>query len=173
MPLFMDVHHLSGGVTPDDVAEPSARSLAGDWRAAAALWTELGCSYEAALALYDSGEGAAMREALAMLDALGAGPAVAVIRREMRRRGMRAVPAGPRRSTRSNRYGLTRREQEVLGLVAAGLPNSDISRRLFISERTVDHHVSAVLTKMGVRSRGQAASVAASAGLIPSPRRGT
>jgi DNA-binding NarL/FixJ family response regulator len=83
-----------------------------------------------------------------------------------------SAPVGPRAATRAHRFGLTRREQEVLHLVAAGLPNADISRRLFISERTVDHHVTAVLTKMGVRSRGLAAREAHRLGLVdlPTPR---
>jgi DNA-binding NarL/FixJ family response regulator len=84
----------------------------------------------------------------------------------MRRRGVTGVPAGPRSATRAHRLGLTRREQEVLALVAAGLPNGDISRRLFISQRTVDHHVSALLTKMGVASRTAAAQEAARLGLL-------
>jgi DNA-binding NarL/FixJ family response regulator len=76
------------------------------------------------------------------------------------------VPAGPRSATRTHRLGLTSREQEVLALVAAGLPNGDISRRLFISQRTVDHHVSALLAKMGVASRSAAAREAARLGLL-------
>ena len=84
----------------------------------------------------------------------------------MRRRGVTGVPAGPRSATRAHRLGLTLREQEVLALVAAGLPNGDISRRLFISQRTVDHHVSALLTKMGVASRTAAAREAARLGLL-------
>lgn len=157
---------IPGGPDADDVAEPYALALTGHCRAAAELWSGLGCPYDAALARYDSGDETARREALDTVEALGARPAARLIRRELRRSGVLAVRAGPRASTRSNRFGLTRREQEVLDLVAEGLGNSEISRRLFISERTVDHHVSAVLTKMGVRSRGQAASVAVGLGPV-------
>ena len=83
----------------------------------------------------------------------------------MRRLGLKAVPVGPRAATRSHPLGLTRREQEVLDLVCEGLANAEIAQHLVISERTVDHHVSAVLAKMGVRSRSAAASQAARLGL--------
>jgi DNA-binding CsgD family transcriptional regulator/tetratricopeptide (TPR) repeat protein len=152
---------------PGDIAEPHARLLAGDWRASATLWTELGCTYEAAMALADSADEAALREAVAALDSLGAAAAARVVRQTMRRRGMTAVPAGPRATTRSHQLKLTRRQQEVLTLLCAGMANAEISQRLFISERTVDHHVSAVLSKMGVPSRGVAATEAFRLGLVP------
>ena len=135
-------------------------------------WEDLGCPYEAALARYDSGDDGGLREALRTFDELGATAVARAARRRCAGSGCAAIPTGPRATTRAHRFGLTRREQEVLHLVAAGLPNADISRRLFISERTVDHHVTAVLTKMGVRSRGVAAREAHRLGLleIPTPR---
>ncbi len=148
-----------------EVAEPYALHLAGDWRAASMAWNELGCPYEAAMALSDATDEAALREALAGFDELGAAATARVTRRRMRLLGLKAVPAGPRSLTRSHTFKLTRREQEVLDLLCAGLANAEISRRLFISERTVGHHVSAVLTKMGVPSRGVAASEALRLGL--------
>ena len=158
---------------PARVEEPWALQLAARPLEAAAAWDAVGCPYEAALARMDSDDEQALRAALRGLDRLGAVAAAQAVRRRMRRPGISSVPAGPRAATRSSRFGLTRREQEVLGLVAAGLPNSDISRRLFISERTVDHHVTAVLAKMGVRSRGLAAREAHRLGLVdqPEPRR--
>jgi DNA-binding NarL/FixJ family response regulator len=73
---------------------------------------------------------------------------------------------GARATTRANPAGLTQRELEVLGLVAAGLRNREIADRLSLSTRTVDHHVSAVLGKLGVRSRVEATSEAARLGLV-------
>src|SRR4051794_8936167 len=154
------------GAVPADLPEPRALELAGDARGAAAAWRSVGCPYEAALALAESDEAAAPRAALDVFDELGALVPARRARRLMRRRGLTGVPAGPRAATRSHRLGLTSREQEVLALVAAGLPNGDISRRLFISQRTVDHHVSALLAKMGVASRTAAAREAARLGLL-------
>ena len=89
----------------------------------------------------------------------------------MKALGMRAIPRGPRPATRAAPAGLTAREQEVLALLAEGLPDREISRRLFISERTVHHHVSAVLSKIGVSSRTAAAREAARIGIGgPEPR---
>jgi DNA-binding CsgD family transcriptional regulator/tetratricopeptide (TPR) repeat protein len=154
------------GQPPVDLPEPRARELAGDARGAAAAWRAVGCPYEAGMALAESDDETALREALAVFDGLGALVPARRTRRLMRRRGLSGVPAGPRAATREHRLGLTRREQEVLALVAAGLPNGDISRRLFISQRTVDHHVSALLAKMGVPSRTAAAQEAERLGLL-------
>ena len=145
--------------------EPYAAQVAGRHRDAAAEWTRLGCPYEAALALTDSDEEDALRAALATFDGLGATAPARLCRARMRRLGVKAVPVGPRAATRSHPLGLTRREQEVLDLVCEGLANAEIAQQLVISERTVDHHVSAVLSKMGVRSRSAAASQAARLGL--------
>ena len=75
----------------------------------------------------------------------------------------------PRSSTRSNPAHLTSREVEVLRLVAEGLTNAQIAERLFLARKTVDHHVSAILAKLGVRSRGLAAAEATRLGLVPEP----
>jgi DNA-binding NarL/FixJ family response regulator len=88
----------------------------------------------------------------------------------MRQQGRRGIPRGPRPSTRANQAGLTSREGEVLGLLAEGLSNAEIARRLSISSKTVDHQVSAILSKLNVHSRMQAIAVAASQGLLPSPK---
>ena len=103
------------------------------------------------------------------LHALGASPAAAMVARRLRQRGVRGLPRGPRPRTRENPAGLTARELEVLVLLAEGLRNAQIAQRLVVSEKTVDHHVSAVLRKLEVRTRGQAGAEALRLGLIAQP----
>jgi DNA-binding CsgD family transcriptional regulator len=153
---------------PTSLPKPFAREIAGDWQGAAAAWERLGRPYDAALALLGSADEAALRQAFAVFGSLGAWAAASAARRRMKELGVRAIPRGPRRATRAAPAGLTPREQEVLTLLADGLPNREISARLFISERTVHHHVSAVLSKIGVSSRTAAAREAARMG-IPAP----
>ena len=149
----------------DGLAEPYARQLKNEFRAATKMWDDLNRPYEAAITLLDSGADASLREALERFEALGADAATTLTRKEMRRRGMRAVPTGAHRTTRSHPAGLTRREREVLDLICAGHTNGEISELLVISSRTVDHHVSAVLAKLAVRTRKQAAAEAVRRGL--------
>ena len=100
-------------------------------------------------------------EALTMLDGLGAAPAVALVRRRLRGLGVTRLPRRPQPGTLANPAGLTDRQLEILRLVAAGLSNAEIAQRLVVSTRTVDHHVSAVLAKLGVPTRREAAARAA------------
>ena len=145
--------------------EPYASQVAGRHREAAEAWTRLGCPYSAAMALADSDDEGDLRSAFAAFGELGAPAPARLCRARLRQLGVKAVPVGPRATTRSHPLGLTRREQEVLDLLCGGLANAEISQRLVIAERTVDHHVSAVLSKMGVRSRSAAATEAARLGL--------
>ena len=167
--------HRVGGRAPSDgssayeVAEPYASQIAGDCERAARLWDELGCPYDAALALLDSTDESLLREALGRLERLGAVAAERLARHRMRGLGIASIPAGARSTTRAHPAGLTRRETEVLGLVCLGLTNEEISVRLFISAKTVDHHVSAVLGKLGVASRKAAAAEAVRLGLVSVP----
>jgi DNA-binding CsgD family transcriptional regulator len=151
------LHRLGDPVGPSDGCPPEyAAGLRGDWRAAADAWSAIGAPYERALELVDSGEPEPMREALAVLDRLGAAPAAALTRRRLRAAGVLSVPRGPQAATRADPTGLTARQQEVLTLLAAGLTNGEIAARLVLSVRTVDHHVSAVLAKLGVATRREA-----------------
>jgi DNA-binding CsgD family transcriptional regulator/tetratricopeptide (TPR) repeat protein len=146
--------------------EPYDAEVAGDWRAAAAYWQNVGCPYAAALAVADSGEEPQLRHALADLQGLGAHPAAAIVAGRLRERGVRGLPRGPRRATRENPAGLTPRQLEVLELVAEGMRDSEIAARLVLSERTVGHHVGAILRKLGVRNRSQATAEAVRLGLV-------
>jgi DNA-binding CsgD family transcriptional regulator len=154
------------GDVPRSVAAPFAREIVGDWADAAALWQELGCSYEAALALL-VGDEAAVRRAHATFEGLGARPALAIAARRLRELGVRDIPRGRRNATLANPAGLTRREAEVLSLLAKGLRNAEIAERLFVAPKTVDHHVSAILAKLGVRSRTEAVQAATYLDLPP------
>jgi DNA-binding NarL/FixJ family response regulator len=116
----------------------------------------LGCGYEAALALL-AGDAPALVRALETFDSLGARPAAAIAKARLRAQGASYPRGGPRPGTRANPYGLTTRQLETLELVREGLTTPQIAARLHISPKTADHHITAVLTKMDVRSRAEAA----------------
>lgn len=143
---------------PASCAAPWSDVLRGDVGAAARRWDQVGTSYDGALALLDGSDPEGWLVALGRLDALGAAPAAAMTRRRLRTAGVRRIPQGPRGSTRDNPFGLTAREQEVLAHVCDGLTNDEIARALFISPKTTEHHVSAVLAKLGVSNRRQVAA---------------
>jgi DNA-binding CsgD family transcriptional regulator/tetratricopeptide (TPR) repeat protein len=147
---------LMGG----EAAEPYRLLLDGDPVGAARAWTRLGCPYEAAMALADAPDEEALREALRIVIGLDAQPVARIIRQRLRTLGVRSIPAGPHPATRERPFGLTRREYEVLGLICAEHTNAEIAAKLFISAKTVDHHVSAVLAKLGVPTRAAARRVA-------------
>ena len=148
------------------LAEPFALRIAGDWRKAAAAWEKLGCPYEQALALADGDEEQALRQALEICDRLGAASLAFVVRRKLRASGVRGVARGAQERTKANPRGLTNSELKVLAQLAQGRRNAEIARRLFVSEKTVGHHVSAILAKLEVRSRGEAAAAAGRLGLV-------
>jgi DNA-binding CsgD family transcriptional regulator/tetratricopeptide (TPR) repeat protein len=141
-----------------------ALGVEGDWAGAAELWRSLGAPYEHALELAASGRQPELLAALATLDRLGAVAAANLVRRELRRMGVTHLPSRPRPRTRANPAGLTDRQLEVLGLLAEGLTNAEIADRLVVSVRTVDHHVAAILAKLNVGSRREAARAAAGLG---------
>lgn len=143
-----------------------AEHVAGRPSVAAAEWKRIGCPYEEAWALADTGDEAAMRGALATLMELRAEPLAERVRGAMRERGLTHIPTGPRRSTTAGPAGLTEREREVLALLAAGMTDRDIAERLFITPKTVSHHVSAILGKVGARRRTEAAARAVAMGWL-------
>ncbi|HEU4947599.1 MAG TPA: AAA family ATPase [Kribbella sp.] len=157
----------AGGLdeVPAVAVGPYRQELAGQWADAAAAWAKLGCPYEQADTLAHSGQTDALLEALPIFDSLGATAAANRVRELLRHRGVRRIPRGPSHLTRANPAGLTTRQAEVLALVADGLTNAEIAERLFVSVRTVDHHVAAVLAKLDVSSRRQAAELARELGV--------
>lgn len=151
---------------PGWIARPFRLQLEGRWAEAAAEWRMLGCPYEAARALSEGDEPAALKEALLEFEHLGATPMAQALRRRLRELGVKGIPRGPRPSTRANPAGLTRREIEILKLLALGLRNTEIAEKLFLSAKTVDHHISSVLSKLGAKSRLEAVREASRLGLL-------
>jgi DNA-binding CsgD family transcriptional regulator len=121
--------------------------------------------YEDALTLWDGGSTDELLAALPLLDDLGARAVAALVRRRLRELGVTNLPRGPSPTTRANPAGLTERQLDVLALLVQGLSNTDIAARLVISRKTADHHVSAILGRLDVRSRGEAVAAARRLGL--------
>jgi DNA-binding CsgD family transcriptional regulator/tetratricopeptide (TPR) repeat protein len=141
------------------LAPPFALECEGRWAEAARAWELLGCPFERAMALARSGEPQHLLTALGLFQQLGAEAAVARVRYLLRGQGLPA-PRGPRPSTRAHPGGLTGRQAEVLDLIGKGLTDAEIAARLVLSRRTVEHHVGAILAKLGVGSRREAAEAA-------------
>jgi Response regulator containing a CheY-like receiver domain and an HTH DNA-binding domain len=119
------------------------------------LWKQLGCAYEQALALFEGTEDA-KRRALEIILHLGATAVYEKLKLEMRRSGIKSIPHGIRKTTQSNPAFLTNRELDILRLLTEGLQNKEIAARLFISAKTVDHHISSIFFKLDVNSRAKA-----------------
>ncbi|HEY6906303.1 MAG TPA: AAA family ATPase [Ignavibacteriaceae bacterium] len=142
---------------PECIAEPYLMQIKGEWKSAARLWEKLNCPYEQALALSE-GDSEAMKNAIEIFDKLGAPATLRLVKQKMRESGIKNIPKGPIQSTRENSAGLTRRQTDVLKLLTRGLSNSEIAANLFISPKTVDHHISAILAKLNLHSRTEAAA---------------
>jgi DNA-binding NarL/FixJ family response regulator len=139
--------------------------IEGDFLGAAKAWAMIGCRYEEAVALSDSPEDGHRRRALEIFDGLGAKPMARRLRKQLQAEGVRGLKRGANRATRSNPAGLTSRELEILALLAGNLSNADIARKLFLSTKTVGHHASAILQKLGIASRREAATAARKLGI--------
>ncbi len=151
---------------PGQLPVPFALQFAGDWQAAAEAWEQMGRPYEQGLALAD-GDEAGQRQALAIFQHLGATAAADRLRQMMRAAGVRSLPRGPRPATQAHPLGLTARETEILRLLAERRTNAEIAAHLHISPKTVDHHVSAVLAKLDVHTREDAARLAVKYSPLP------
>lgn len=147
------------------VAKPYQLMLNGQGKDAAVEWARIGEPYEQALTLLDSG-GADAIEALRLLDSLDAAVVAAKLRQRLRDEGVTTIPAGPRAVTRTNPAGLTARELEVLTLLAEGWSNSQLAARLYVSPKTVGHHVSAILAKLHADTRTEAVHRARQSGIL-------
>lgn len=153
-------------VAPIESEQPYALQAAGRWREAAASWQAVGCPYEYAAALAESPDPQDRLVALTELDEQGAAPLARLVRAGLRALGISHVPRGPVEGTRQNPAGLTQRQLQVLRLLGRNLTNAEIGERLVVSTRTVDSHVAAVLAKLGVGCRRDAATRAADLGVL-------
>jgi DNA-binding CsgD family transcriptional regulator len=154
---------------PADAFEPYVLQIEGNWRKAAAAWRELGCPHEAAWALADSKSEPELRYAHAEFTRLGASRAAAIATQRLRAIGAERLPRGPRPTTQTNPFQLTSREMEVLSLIAQGWRTRDIAETLYLSPRTVGHHITAILGKLKVHSRDEAARKAVQLGIVTQP----
>ncbi|HET7667746.1 MAG TPA: LuxR C-terminal-related transcriptional regulator, partial [Mycobacterium sp.] len=166
--LAVWLRRLGEDVDVVGAAEPYRLLLDGEYEAAADDFHRRSMPYDAALALVDSGDPAFAARGLDILDRLGADAVAAKVRRDLRARGMAAVPARRRSATLANPAGLTTRQTEVLRLLDDGLTNAEVADRLYLSVKTVDHHVSAILTKLDVTKRRDAVRRARELGLLAS-----
>ncbi len=135
--------------------EPHAAMLAGQWSAAADAFGSVGWAHDRALMLSMVESRDALLEAVSIARAQNAGPLERRATQRLHEIGV-APPRGPTATTRSNPAQLTDRQLEVLSLLREGETNAAIGARLHVSPRTVEHHVSTILTKLGVASRAQA-----------------
>ncbi len=149
---------------PESIAKPYLLHIKGEWKAAAHYWDESHCPYEQAMALSE-GNREAMLEAVRIFDELGASAASSLIKLKMREKGIKKIPKGPRQSTRKNPAGLTGRQVDVLKLLTEGMSNLQIAKNLYISPKTVDHHISAILAKLNLHSRIEAAAYVRTKGI--------
>ena len=149
---------LAGEPVPvPESVHPFALAAAGRWHEAAGFWQRAGSPYERAAALAQGPQTSDLLEALTILNAIGAEPLAHQIRTRLKERGVARIPRGPASTTRGNLAGLTRQQATVARLLVDGLTNAEIASRLVLSVRTVETHVAAILLKLDVRTRREAA----------------
>ncbi|WP_422081921.1 helix-turn-helix transcriptional regulator [Ulvibacterium sp.] len=121
--------------------------------------------YYQALTLMD-GDTVSQKKAFDILEGLGAEAVISRIKKSLREKGVKSIPRGIRSSTRNNPEQLTNRQLEILHLLKEGMTNLEIADKLFISTRTVDNHVSAILDKLNSETRAKAVLVASEKGIL-------
>lgn len=164
--LAVWLRRLGVQVDTEGIAGPYRLYLDGDTQGAAGEFERLGTTYEAALALIETGQEGCVHRGLDTLDRTGAAAVAGKVRLDLRASGMKGVPGRRRHSTLGNPVGLTNRQIEVLRLMEDGLTNAELATRLYLSAKTVDHHVSAILTKLQVDNRRQAVRIGRELGII-------
>ncbi len=164
--LAMWLRRVDGSVDADGLAAPYRLYLDGEIDSAAAEFERIGSMYEAALAFTEAGGEANARRGLDMLDRIGATAVADKVRLDLRAGGMKGVPARRRTTTLRNPAGLTRRQVEVLRRLDDGLTNAELAAQLYLSAKTVDHHVSAILGKLAVANRREAVRRGRELGII-------
>jgi len=147
------------------IPSPFQLMLSGQYAEAAKEWQSLGCPLWVALSLAAAEDVSGARTSIAILDSLGATVVKTAVLRERHQRGL-PVPRGPRPASQANPAGLTTREIEVLRLLAEGLSTSQVAAKLFLSSKTVGHHVSATLRKLGEPTRASAVATALRRGIV-------
>lgn len=146
-----------GGAPLPEISRPDlpggyAPMAAGDFAAAAQAFRESRCLYLSAWALAAGGQPDGLANALAIFADLGARPAHAVLERRLTQ-APRTARRGPYKAARRNAYGLTAKEQLVLRHLALGKSNAAIAEDICRSRRTVENHVSAILSKLNCPGR--------------------
>ena len=152
-------------VTDKEIFEAYDTSSAAKVLKAASLWEKIGCPYEQALILFE-GQEDDKRKALKIVQDLDANAVYEKMKQEMRNGGIKNIPRGIRKSTRSNAALLTYREMDVLRLLKENMQNKEIAAKLYISAKTVDHHISSILFKLDANSRSKAVTEAIRAGIL-------
>jgi ATP/maltotriose-dependent transcriptional regulator MalT len=141
------------------IYEPYQDILTVKYLNAARFWESLNCPFEQAISLMDRTEEDS-RKALTIFSQVGALAFVQKVQESMRSAGIKKVPRGVRASTRNNPAKLTNRELEVLSLLYKGAQTKEIASTLYISPKTVDHHITSLFAKLEVTSRTKAVTEA-------------